>query len=418
MDKVVQLAEGLRDQGKRLVADFWLQHSIDRECGGYWTDLARDGSWYGNGEKWLIVQTRTIYGFCLAYQWFGEQVYLDQAAQGVAFFREHFRDRANGGWYYCVSRDGREVLDSSKQPYGLAFGSYALAEYARLTGDQAALAQAVETQDLVMSRCWDQTHRGLPNRFTADWQLVEGLKRVDTHMHTMEGVSALYHATGDARYLQRLNLLAETILGPIGSAGCYDAEHGCTHEVFHMDWSEATEVLHGWVNYGHVTEAGWFIAKLAAYTGDERQLQRATSLVDWALRHGYDRDRGGQYEYGQPTGEVMRDTKMWWNQAELLGALAFLYRLSGDSTRLDVLEQHLGFINRYVLDSEFGDWYPLLNADGSVATGPHGRQDYKGSRWKSFYHVIQGLYHSCHDLRRASGLEAVGSPKVWADYCL
>ena len=99
-------------------------------------------------------------------------------------------------------------------------------------------------------------HGGLPNKFTADWQLTEGLKRVDTHMHTMEGVSALYQATGDSRYLERLNLLAETILGPIGSAGCYDAEHGCTHEIFHMDWSEATEVLHGMVNFGHVTEAG------------------------------------------------------------------------------------------------------------------------------------------------------------------
>ena len=49
------------------------------------TDLARDGSWYGDGEKWLIVQARTIYSFCVAYEWFGEQVYLDEAAQGVAF---------------------------------------------------------------------------------------------------------------------------------------------------------------------------------------------------------------------------------------------------------------------------------------------------------------------------------------------
>ncbi len=417
MDRIAPLAERLAGQGKRLVADFWLRHSPDRQYGGYWTDLARDGTWYGDGEKWIIVQARTIYSFCLAYQWFGEQAYLDEAAQGVAFFREHFYDRAHGGWYYCLSRDGQQVLDDSKQPYGLAFGCYSLAEYARLTGDRAALAEAVETQDLVMSRCWDHQRRGLPNRFTADWQLTEGLKRVDTHMHTMEGVSALYQATGDSRYLERLNLLAETILGPIGSAGCYDAEHGCTHEIFHMDWSEATEVLHGLVNFGHVTEAGWFIAKLAAYTGNDSQLQTATSLVDWAMRYGYDRERGGQYEYGRPTGEVERNTKMWWNQAELLGALAFLYRL-GDSARLPMLEHHLGFIERDVLDSEYGDWYPLLNADGTIATTPQGRQDYKGSRWKSFYHVIQGLYHPYHDLRRAAGTEAVSSPKIWADYCL
>ena len=38
------------------------------------------------------------------------------------------------------------------------------------------------------------------------------------------GVSALYQATGEARYLERLNLLADTILGRMGVDGCYDAE--------------------------------------------------------------------------------------------------------------------------------------------------------------------------------------------------
>ena len=71
-----------------------------------------------------------------------------------------------------------------------------------------------------------------------------------------------------------------------------------------------------------------------------------------------------------------------------------------------------------MLDAEHGDWYPLLNADGTVASGPHGRQDYKGSRWKSFYHVIQGLYHPYRDLRRAAGMEVASTPKQWADFCL
>jgi cellobiose epimerase len=416
-DTATRLVETLRDEARR-ATEFWLRHGVDHEAGGYWTDLGRDGSRYGEGEKWIIVQARTIYSFCLAYQWFGEAAYLQQAAQGVAFFREHFADRANGGWYYCLSRDGNQVLDDSKQPYGLAFGSYALAEYARLTGDRAALAEAAETQDLVMARCWDAERGGLPNRFSADWQLVEGLKRVDTHMHTMEGVSALYHATGEARYTERLQRLAETILGPIGARGCYDAANGCTHEVFHMDWSEALEATRGLVNFGHVTEAGWFIAKLAAYCGDAGKLRLATSLVGWALRFGYDTRRGGLYDYGRPSGEVVSDDKMWWNQAELLGALAFLYRLSRNPALLETLAQHLGFVSRHVDDATHGDWYPLVTASGEIATTHGARQDYKGSRWKSFYHVIQGLYHAYHDVRRAEGLEAVSSTPTWAEYCL
>ncbi|MBC7234682.1 MAG: AGE family epimerase/isomerase [Chloroflexi bacterium] len=419
MQDLAQWADGLEQQARDKIIAFWLEHGIDKECGGYWTDLARDGSRYGQGEKWIVVQARTIYSFCLAYQFFGEQIYLDQAAQGVAFFREHFRDPKNGGWYYCVSRDGSEVLDPSKQPYGLSFVSYGFAEYGRLTGDRAVLQEAIDTHELVMEKCWDREHGGLPNRFTPDWQLVEGIKRVDTHMHTMEGVSAIYHATGDGHFLERLEQLAGVILGDIGRNGCYDALHGCTHEQFHMDWTEALERTQGLVNYGHVTEAGWFIAKLAAYTGDTRQYRLAKGLVDWAIQHGFDTERGGLFDYGRPTGEVVRDVKTWWNQAELLGALAFLYRMTGERAYRQLLGEHIAFIERNVLDAEYGEWYPQLKADGSIARDAEGLlRDHKGNRFKSPYHVMQGLYHACHDLRRAAGVKPVAEPKSWADYCL
>ena len=418
IDDCLKLAESLKQHARERVMAFWLEGGIDEQVGGYWTDLARNGSRYGNGEKWLIVQARTIYSMCLAYQFFDEPEFLAQAKQGVVFFRNHFRDTANGGWYYCVSRDGTEVLDDSKQPYGLAFATYALAEYARLSGDDDALRDAIESHELTIEKCWDKKHGGLPNKFTRNWELSEAIKRVDTHMHTMEGVSALYHATNDARYLARLNLLANTILGDIGVDGCYDPDHGCTHEMFTMDWQEALDRTRGLCNYGHVTEAGWFIAKLAAYTGDARHAQTAKSLVDWAVRCGFDQQRGGLFNYGHPTGQIADDRKVWWNQAELLGALAFLYRLTREQTYFDLLVRHVAFIDEYQSDRAYGEWYPTVNADGSVVSGEHGRQDNKGSRWKSPYHVIQGLYHAYRDLRRAVGVEQPQQPKQWADYCL
>ena len=419
MSDLVRMAQGLKDQARNDVMQFWLDHGIDEECGGYWTDLKRDGTRFGDGEKWIIVQCRTIYSMCLAYQFFGEEAFLEQARQGVAFFREHFRDEEHGGWYYCVSRDGSEVLDASKQPYGLSFVSYGLAEYARLADDEYVLQDAIQTHDTVMEKCWDQECGGLPNRFTSDWELTEGVKRVDTHMHTMEGVSALYHATGDSRYLDRLNLLAETILGTIGEDGCYDPENGCTHERFHMDWTEAIDSTKGLTNYGHVTEAGWFIGKLAAYTDDGEQWVLAKGLVDWALEHGFDRERGGLFDYGKPTGEVVRDVKTWWNQAELLGALAFLHRTTGEDAYYEALEKHGGFIEEYVLDNEYGEWYPQVTPDGAVVKGREaGLRDNKGGPHKCPYHVIQGLYHAYNDLLRAAGEKVVEEPKNWSDYCL
>ena len=418
MDKLLALAEGLKTHARDKVMAFWLEHGIDEEYGGYWTSLTRDGGRYSEGEKWVIVQMRTVYSMCLAYQFFGEQVFLDQAAQGAAFFREHFRDSENGAFNFCVSRDGSQVLDASKQPYGLSFVSYGLAEYARLSGDRGALRDAEDTHGLVMDKCWDKVHGGLPNKFTPDWELTEGIKRVDTHMHTMEGVSAMYHATGKNEYLERLNLLANTILGEMGESGCYDSKHGCTHEMFHMDWSEAVERTKGHSNYGHVIEAGWFIAKLAAYTGDKRQAELAKGLIEWAIKYGWDPARGGLFDYGDSVGNVTRDVKTWWNQAELLGALAFMYRIYGEPSYLDLLEKHVAFIDRDLLDPEHGEWYPQLEVDGSISQGGAGLRDNKGSPHKCPYHVIQGLYHAYHDLRRAAGVEEVSDTKIWADFCL
>jgi len=145
----------------------------------------------------------------------------------------------------------------------------------------------------------------------------------------------------------------------------------------------------------------------------------ARGLVDWAIRYGYDARLGGLYDYATPTGTVVSDVKTWWNQAELLGALAFLYRLTGDQAYLARLEHHLAFIERYQLDSEYGEWYPVLLADGSVRPGRDGEpKGAKGSRWKSPYHVMQGLVHACKDLRRAAGILSVAETKDWGDYCL
>jgi mannose/cellobiose epimerase-like protein (N-acyl-D-glucosamine 2-epimerase family) len=92
--------------------------------------------------------------------------------------------------------------------------------------------------------------------------------------------------------------------------------------------------------------------------------------------------------------------------------------MSGEEAYLRTLEQHLAFIEQYVLDDEYGEWYPQLKADGTLAEGRRGPSDAKGSRSKSPYHVIQALYHAHHDLRRAAEAQAVREPRRWADYCL
>jgi mannobiose 2-epimerase len=218
-----------RQQLVEEILPFWEGHAIDHERGGYWTHLHRDGGRYSSGDKYLVMQTRMIYSFSIGYRVSGDARHLQLAAQGVDFLTRHFRDARRGGWVWRVSRSG-EQLDRAKRPYGLAFVVYALAEYARVSGDHAALEAAQTTWHDVDQRAWDDELGGFYHELGEDWTPVNTTKRIDTILHNMEGVSALFAATSDSRYLGAIRKLCDTII-----ERTWDAQTGCTHEWFYRD---------------------------------------------------------------------------------------------------------------------------------------------------------------------------------------
>src|ERR1700682_4402969 len=89
----------------REVLPFWVR-SIDREHGGFITDLDSQGNRHGSGDKHLVMQTRMIYSYSLGYRLTGDTTYLAHAQQGVEFFRGHFYDERHGGWFRTTNRAG------------------------------------------------------------------------------------------------------------------------------------------------------------------------------------------------------------------------------------------------------------------------------------------------------------------------
>src|SRR5579884_2431253 len=273
------------------VLPFW-ERSVDREYGGFITEIDARGERHGNGEKHLVMQTRMIYSYALGYRLTKNSTYLANARQGVAFFREHFYDQEHGGWFRTTSRDG-EPINRDKWPYGIAFAIYALADYYRASGDRDALRLAVETFDLHWQKSWDAERGGIFWNLARDWSPLDPSKRIDSMLHTMEASSSLFAATGERRYLECLDQLCATII-----RYTYDPMHGCTHEWFNPDWTEALDRTRGLINYGHIAEAAWFTATVAAYTGDAQVRDFGRSLLGFVLRHGWDQTKGGIYAYG------------------------------------------------------------------------------------------------------------------------
>ena len=63
------------------VMRFWLENGIDRAHGGYLTGFNEDGSPSGQTEKYVVTQTRMIWGFSKFYGAFPEDARLREAAR-------------------------------------------------------------------------------------------------------------------------------------------------------------------------------------------------------------------------------------------------------------------------------------------------------------------------------------------------
>src|SRR5712691_4082943 len=110
------------------VAPFWEQHSPDREHGGYFTCLNRDGSVFDT-DKFVWLQGRQVWTFAMLYRRVeARPEWLALARSGADFLRAHGRD-GTGAWYFALTREGAPLV----QPYNIfsdCFAAMGLGQYA------------------------------------------------------------------------------------------------------------------------------------------------------------------------------------------------------------------------------------------------------------------------------------------------
>jgi len=118
------------------VVPFWLNHSLDHECGGYFSCLERDGTVFDT-DKFAWMQGREIWMFSKLCSEYGTKPkWLEAARHGVEFMKKH-GSSSNGDTYFSFDRKGNPLM----QPYNIysdCFLCTAYAEYSRVSGDQWA----------------------------------------------------------------------------------------------------------------------------------------------------------------------------------------------------------------------------------------------------------------------------------------
>ena len=145
-----KLAQQYKSELLDKVLPFWLNNSQDREFGGYFSCLDRDGSVYDT-DKFIWLQCREVWMFAKLYNTVDRrQEWLDCAVQGAEFLKKFGHD-GKYNWYFAIDREGHPLVE----PYNIFSYTFATIAYGQLsiaTGSQEYADIARKTFDIVLSK--------------------------------------------------------------------------------------------------------------------------------------------------------------------------------------------------------------------------------------------------------------------------
>ena len=359
------------------VIPFWEKYSLDREQGGYFTCLDREGKVYDK-DKFIWLQNRQVWLFSTIYnQLEKRQSWLDIATHGANFLAKHGRD-ADGNWYFSLDRAGNPLT----QPYNIfsdCFAAMAFSQYALASGDEESKAIALQAYNNVLRR--KDNPKG---QYSKTYPGTRSLKSLAVPM-------ILANLTLEMGWLLSPETL-ETVLAQTVKEvmmDFLDAERGLMFENVQPDGSHLDCFDGRLINPGHGIEAMWFIMDIANRSNDQQTIHQAVDVVLNILNFAWDEQYGGLYYFmdaeGHPPQQLEWDQKLWWVHLESLVALAMGYRLTGRIECWEWYQRLHDYSWSKFADPEYGEWFGYLNRQGEVLL------NLKGGKWKGCFHVPRAL---------------------------
>lgn len=382
-----QLSSQYRDELMNSVLPFWLNNSQDKEHGGYFTCLTRDGKVFDT-DKFVWMQGREVWLFAMLYNKVEQRKeWLDCAIQGAEFLRKYGHD-GELNWYFSLTSDGKPLVE----PYNIfsyTFATMAFGQLAIATGNKEYERIALETYKKVLSKKdnpkgkWNKvvgSTRPMKN-FALPMILCNLALEIEPLLDKKfmeECIECCIHEVMDVFIRPELGGLVVENVGIDGAlVDCMDGRH---------------------MNPGHAIEAMWFIMDLGVRLGRPDLINRAKDTALKMAQYGWDEKYGGIFYFmdrlGHPTQELEWDQKLWWVHIETLIAMIKGYELTGDEQCLEWFERVHDYVWTHFRDPEHPEWFGYLNRQGEVLLS------LKGGKWKGCFHVPRGLYQCWQVLDR------------------
>ncbi|MCF2614337.1 MAG: AGE family epimerase/isomerase [Prevotella sp.] len=380
-------AESYKKDLTENIMPFWMKYGLDRENGGVYTCVDRDGSLMDT-TKSVWFQGRFAFICSFAYNNVEKnQEWLDAAKSTLEFIEKHCFDE-QGHMYFSVTAEGKP-LRKRRYVFSETFAAIAMSEYALATGDQHWAKRAIQVFE--DTQRFLATPGFLPAKFEADVKL-QGHSIV---MILINVGSCIRKVVDDPKLTQQIDESIEKL-----KKYFIHPEFKCLLETVGENGEFIDTNMTRTINPGHCIETSWFIMEEAKLRGwDKPMLDMALQVFDWSWDWGWDKLYGGIINFRDcknlPPQDYSQDMKFWWPQCETIIASLYAYLGTGDEKYLYRHERISEWTYAHFPDAEYGEWYGYLHRDGTVA------QPAKGNLYKGPFHIprmmIKG-YMLCQEI--------------------
>lgn len=362
------------------VLPFWLNNSIDKEYGGYFSCLDRDGSVYDT-DKFIWLQGREVWLFSMLCNKLGKkQEWLDAAIQGAEFLKKYGHN-GDYDFYFSLTREGKPLVE----PYSIfsnTFACMAFAQLAKATGSE----EYAEIARRIFKRILER--RGNPKgkwckavpgtRPMKDFALPMIICNMALEVEEIINDPELLEKTIDECLHEVLDVFYQPDLGCM-------LENVSSLDNSRLDCFEGREI-----NPGHDLEALWFMMNLGIRRNNKALINKCVEISLSVIEIGWDKGYGGIFYFldskGVPQQKLEWDQKLWWVHIESAIAMIKGYQLTGNKECLEWFKKLDVYMWSRFKDPLHPEWFGYLNRQGEMLL------PLKGGKWKGCFHVPRGLF--------------------------
>lgn len=359
------------------ILPFWLEHGLDRENGGVYTCVDRQGRLM-DSTKSVWFQGRCAYIYSFAYNNIAQRPeYLDMAKSCLDFIERYCFD-TDGRMYFEVTADGRP-LRKRRYVFSECFAAIAMSEYSIASGQKEYAEKALSLFKNI------QRFINTPGILEPKYLPTQPSRGHSITMILINTAACIRRAISDPCLGQQidesLDALRRYFIHPEFKAllECVDPD------------GKLIDTINGRViNPGHCIETAWFLLEEAKFRGWDKSItDMALQILDWSWEWGWDNEFGGIINFrdckGFPAQDYSQDMKFWWPQCETVIATLYAYIATADEKYLDMHRKANEWMYKHLPDAEYPEWYGYLHRDGSVA------QPAKGNIFKGPFHIPRML---------------------------